>query len=177
MDKTVIYRVNIKDAPIESKKSKYKLVHWKPKLFGGFRVKRFPFKYNIFWFYQFLGVFKNKNYSSILLYDGETVVSALLIIPAYYRWTFMKKNDVQLTYVITHPNYRGQGLAKTIIQKSFDYLRTKNIEDVWYVTSSSNTPSMKLCEIMGFEFVGNGEKEIFLNGLVKQLSLESQLQD
>ena len=150
----------------------FKLVHWMPGIKHGLRPKRFPFKYNIFWFYHFFRIFKNKNYSSFLLYDGDLVVSALLVIPTYYRWTFMANSDVQLTYVITHPEYRGKGLAKQIIKHALKHLKSKKVKRVWYVTEQENTASIKLCESMGFRLVGTGIRKHFFNGLIKILYLK-----
>jgi len=173
---TVIYRLNYEDDLILTPPEvSYELVHWKPGIYQGFRSKRFPFKYNIFWFYHFLGVFKNNNYSAILLKDKEVIVGAMLVIPAYYRWPFMKNDDVQFTYVITHPEYRGKGIGKSILQQALYFLKEKNIDKIWYVTNEQNVASMKLCEKVGFSFVGYGFHKIALGGVIKRLFLKEEI--
>jgi ribosomal protein S18 acetylase RimI-like enzyme len=85
---------------------------------------------------------------------GE-IVSSLLVVPAYYKWPFMQPNDVQLTYVLTHPKHRGKAYAAQLIYHAMQDLKKMNmVSDIWYVTDENNTGSVKLAEKIGFKQVG-----------------------
>lgn len=172
MSESVIYSLDIRHNDLQAPASKLRLVRWQPGSGNGLRSKRFPFKYNLFWFYHFLGLFKNKNYSAFLLYEEDTVVSALMAIPAYSRWPFMGPKDVQLIYVITHPDHRRKGLGATLIHRTLDHLKnSSDVEKVWYVTTTDNLASRKLCEKLGFSFAGSGLRKVRFGGLFKKLLL------
>lgn len=173
MSQVVIYKLDLNDYPkLDLEKPSFKLFHWKPRLMTGFRLKRFPVKYNIFWLYHFLGIFKSKNYSALALYDKNTVASALLIVPAYYKWPFMGENDAQITFVVTHKDYRRMGLSKFLVNYAMKSLKDKSVKKVWYVTESDNFASIGLCESIGFKFIGHGIKRSYFNGLIKRLFLK-----
>lgn len=74
----------------------------------------------------------------------------------------MAKKDVQIAYVITDENYRGKGLAAVAIENAIKQLSSTDTKDVWYITSSDNTSSQRLCTKLGFEAVGNGSRKYFL---------------
>lgn len=172
MSESVIYQLDLKKVNLETPETTLRLVRWQPGKGAGMRSKRFPIKYNLFWFYHFLGIFKNKNYSAFLLYDQETIVSALMAVPDYFRWPFMGKKDVQLIYVITHPEHRRKGLGAKLIRHTLYHLKkSKDVEKVWYVTTTDNVASRKLCEKLGFSFAGNGIRKSSFGGLFKKLLL------
>lgn len=87
----------------------------------------------------------------MLVYDEAKLVSSLLVVPAHYKWPFMGNNDVQLTYVLTHPDYRGGGLAETAIRFAIGKVGAQG-RYFWYVTDTLNQASMRLCKKIGFEF-------------------------
>lgn len=115
------------------------------------------FKYILYWLFHYIRIFNNQDYSSLLVYHNEKIISSLLIVPAYFKWKFMNKNDIQFTYVITSTDYRGQGIAAAAIKIAMSEL-SKNNRSFWYVTDTKNYSSIKLCTKLGFEFVGYGKK-------------------
>jgi RimJ/RimL family protein N-acetyltransferase len=115
------------------------------------------FKYIIYWFFHYLRIFKNRDYSSLLIYHNEKNISSLLIVLAYFKWPFMNKKDIQFTFVITNSEYRGQGIASEAIKIAMSRF-TKINRCFWYVTDTENKSSIKLCTKLGFDFVGYGEK-------------------
>ena len=68
----------------------------------------------------------------------------------------MKKNDVQITYVMTNEQYRGQKLAHKLIQYAFANLLQEST-GVWYLTNSGNLASINLCTNLGFNKMGTGK--------------------
>ncbi len=141
--------------------SDYKVVFWKP---GMTRLvpESYPKKYFFYWFFHYLRIFKNRNYSAILIYHNAKVVSCILAIPAYFKWPFMNKKDVQIAYVITDTAYRGKGLAAAAILESAKNLQSTDVEDVWYVTSEDNYSSIKLCSKLGFTPIGYGQRKYIM---------------
>jgi RimJ/RimL family protein N-acetyltransferase len=72
------------------------------------------------------------------------------MVPAYYKWSFMNKNDLQFTYVLTHPAYRGKGIAEKAIRYGISKMN-KPERCFWYVTDEGNSSSINLCSKIGFE--------------------------
>jgi RimJ/RimL family protein N-acetyltransferase len=65
----------------------------------------------------------------------------------------MNKGDVQIMYVMTSEKHRGNGYAKQLINTSLG-LDFHDLEGmVWYVTSKSNTASIKTALSIGFKKV------------------------
>ncbi|MBX7046472.1 MAG: GNAT family N-acetyltransferase [Ignavibacteria bacterium] len=148
----------------------YTIKIWTPSL-SRFVPQSYPKKYFLYWIFHFFRIFRNNNYSSVLIYHKGKVVSCILAIPAYFKWPFMGKYDVQIAYVITDTNYRGKGLAAAAILESVKNLLNKNVQNIWYVTSVDNTSSIKLCTKLGFQKIGYGARKYFLKFLhILQLS-------
>lgn len=139
---------------------------WKPK-WNDFKPIYYPKKYFIYWIFHYIGVFQNNKYRAFQVFHNNQLVSSLLVVPSYYRWQFMKKSDVQLTYVVTMQNYRGQGLALINILETLKILYKLKIESIWYVTESDNLSSLKLAEKAGFVFEGYGLKKKYFTGYSK----------
>ena len=91
------------------------------------------------------------------MYEGKILASSLLVVPAYYKWPFTADNDLQLTYVLTHPEYRGWGLAESTVRMAIRQNQRAG-RCIWYVTNTKNVASRNLCKKMGFEFAGFGAK-------------------
>lgn len=159
MPQTVLYKLDkplAADPSLGAAVNGFRVVLWKPS-FGHLVPPGKGRKYCAYWLFHFLRIFRNRDYSAVLVYTGETLASSLLVVPAYYKWPFMGKDDVQLAYVLTRPDYRGKGLAERAVRLAIQ----KNQQDgrtFWYVTNTENVTSRNLCEKVGFEFVGFGEK-------------------
>lgn len=160
--KSLVYRTSVIEDIVDSD-SKLNFILWKPSLVH-LTPSNKNLKYVVYWLFHMLKVFNNSSYSSVLVYDGDLIVASLLVVPAYYKWPFMKRNDVQFTYVLTSKKYRGQGLAKRMISFAANNINTENC---WYVTNKSNLASIKVAEGMGFKIVGTGVRV----GLFKKIIL------
>lgn len=151
MKKTVIYKFDQeKNAnPDTVLPENYHLKWWRPSL-NRFIPPRKSKKYVMYWLFHYLRVFKNRDYAALLLYDKQTLITSFLIVPAYYKWPFMGKNDLQFTYVMTHKNYRGKGLAATALMYAMKKFYHSG-RSFWYVTDTENEASMRVAEKLGFE--------------------------
>lgn len=77
----------------------------------------------------------------------------MLVVPSFFRWPFMQRNDIQLTYVMTQSAARRQGWASYLISQGIWRLARKD-RSIWYVTDTKNVASQRLAENSGFELVG-----------------------
>lgn len=163
--RSIIFKCDVSEIGKDFKQvelpSDYKTVFWKPGL-TKLVPESYPKKYFFYWFFHLVGIFKNRNYSAILIYHNTKVVSCILAIPAYFKWPFMNKKDVQIAYVITDTKYRGKGLAAAAILSSVKNLKNTDVEDVWYVTSEDNHSSIKLCSKLGFKPMGYGQRKYIM---------------
>lgn len=142
----------------EISKEEMKFEIWKPSLFSIF-PEGYPKKYVLFSLFKLFRVFGNSNYAVVVGYIEGNKACSLMIVPKYYKWSFMNKNDVQLIYVITEKNYQGKGLATKMLDFAKSWLVQGSFSgDIWYVTDTSNLASQRLAEKSGFRLVGKGEK-------------------
>lgn len=114
-------------------------------------------KYLYWWLAHYFGMFKSKDYSAILAYSNNVVIGIIVLTPAYSRWRFMEKNDLQITNVHVNPDYRGQGIAHKMINIAFGIF-SKHGRTFWYITKDDNIASIKLCKKSGFKLAGKGFK-------------------
>lgn len=128
---------------------------WAPSFFKN-RPKYLPFKYIFYFIFLKIGIFRNYHYYSIFgKLEGEYACS-LLVVPKYWKWPFMGKNDVQITYVMVNQNLRGKGLGFDLLNYTLLTLAKKpEIENIWYVADLDNTASIKLAKKCGFN-IQNG---------------------
>lgn len=73
----------------------------------------------------------------------------------------MGRNDLQITYVVTNPKYRGHGYAAELIDQALFALRTKK-RNIWYITDTSNLPSIRLAEKVGFQQYATAKRSKYL---------------
>lgn len=152
----------------------YDLKIWKPSLTNIIPPNK-DLKYVSYWLFHFFRIFKNRNYSAYLLYHQDNLVSSFLIVPAYFKWAFMKEKDVQFTYVMTTNNYKGMGIAGKLILKAISDLK-KNVDVFWYVTDSANLASIKVAEKIGFKYENSAERTKYLKILkLRGRGLDSRL--
>lgn len=153
LKKIIVFKLN-PQVQVQSclKQANVQIQKWTPGLFN-FRPENTEIKYVLFWFAHYLNLFGSKCYSSYqLVVEGE-VVSSLVCVPALSLWSFMKKDDVQIKGVYTKPEYRGKGFGYKLLEYVRNDLNVQK-QSVWYLTHDQNFSSIKLCEKVGFQFVG-----------------------
>ncbi|MFN3754463.1 GNAT family N-acetyltransferase [Flavobacterium sp.] len=157
----LIYKLNREAIPLKEETS-MTLAEWKPSVFSWY-PKGYGAKYFLYSLFSFLGIFKNKNYSAFFAYKENELVGSLLVVPKYFKWPFMHKDDVQLTYVKIYKEYRGKGYGKQMITNVLFMLQHQNRDNaVWYVTDDSNQASKSTAEGVGFQLNSYGVKSNFL---------------
>lgn len=170
MMRTVIYRLDSHSYDVRSaaESGGFLFTIWKPS-WRSFLPPEKGRKYLLYWIFHVLGIFRNRDYGAVLVYRGECLISSLLVVPAHFKWPFMASGDLQFTYVLTHPDYRGQQLAFHAIQYAMFRL-SKPGRSFWYVTDTGNPSSIKLCEKLGFGFYSFG----YRSGGLKILKCKSE---
>lgn len=114
-------------------------------------------KFSVWWLFHYSGVFRNRDYSVVLIGEGDKVVHRSCVVPAYFRWPFMKANDCQISSTWTHPDYRGQGLATSGLTRAMA-LCGKPDRRFWYVCRQANHASIAVCKKAGFTYVGRARR-------------------
>ena len=112
-------------------------------------------KYFAYWLFHYFRIFKNRDYSALFVKKGDLIVGSMLIVPTHFKWPFMKKQDLQFTYVKTSPEFRGQGIGLLMLQACLQKFRIKE-RTFWYATNKENIASQRLCEKVGFKPAGTG---------------------
>ncbi len=163
--RSIIFKCDASDVDKDSAEaglsSDYKIEFWKPGV-TKWVPESYRKKYFLYWIFHYCGFFKNRNYSAVVIRHNSKVVSCILSIPAYFKWPFMNKKDVQIAYVITDTAYRGKGLAAAAILSSAQLLRSTAVENIWNVTSEDNHSSIKLCSKLGFRPMGYGARKYIM---------------
>jgi len=129
---------------------------WRPSLIN-YIPPNSPNSYFVFWIFHFLHIFKNREYCAYSISGNDSQIASLVCVPAVYLWSFMERTDIQIKNVYTNESNRGKGFAKYLI----NHLLKSNLKtgrDVWYITSSENIISQKLCTSMGFVYQGTYTK-------------------
>ncbi len=113
-----------------------------------------PLRYATYGLFDRLGVFRPGLYRQLTaVVDGERAAAALLL-PGHFRYPFMARDDLQIIYVQTVPEWRGRGIA---LQMLFEGLKS-HAGKLWYVTSEDNRPSQRLAEKAGFSLMGRARR-------------------
>lgn len=135
--------------------SSYSISFWKPslkKIFPwGLSEKRFAF----WWLMHQFRFFTNRDYSVLLIHKDNDLIHRSCIFPRYFRYPFMKENDLQIGDTFTDPKYRGKGIATYAILTIIEYFKM-NDRKFWYIVEENNKSSIRVIEKAGFKKIGSG---------------------
>ena len=128
---------------------------WRPSLTSlkpsGFAF--FPFF--IWWVFHYLHVFSNRDYHLLASYDNGCIIHRSCVFPKYFRFSFMKKRDLQIGDIWTDVRFRGKGLATQFLSIILN-MQTKSARRLWYIVDEDNLPSIRVAEKVGFQLIGVG---------------------
>jgi RimJ/RimL family protein N-acetyltransferase len=138
---------------------------WRPK---GMKIKPsalplMPFA--IWWLFHHARVFANRDYCLYLISDGQTLVHRTCIFPGFFRFPFMRQNDLQAGNTWTSPQHRGRGLALCALAQSIRAVLTEG-RHLWYVCADDNEASIHIALKAGMQLVGKGVRTRRLGGLL-----------
>jgi len=109
-------------------------------------------KFAFWWILHQLRLFANTNYSVILIRSNGCIVHRTCLIPRYFRWRFMGRQDLQISSTWTDPTHRRRGLASYSLQRALAEWANQG-RTVWYVTQDDNEASLAVCYRNGFRLL------------------------
>jgi RimJ/RimL family protein N-acetyltransferase len=133
----------------------YECVFWRPTWFSiappGLRIARFL----VWWLFHRLRIFSNHDYGVLLVYCDKELIHRSCVFPGFFRFPFMKEQDLQIGDTWTAVEHRRRGIAAFAIKKIFEVCRRPG-RQFWYVVEEENLPSIKAVEKAGFLLAGKG---------------------
>lgn len=135
----------------------YQCIFWQPGWFSvvppGLRGARFM----VWWLFHRLRIFVNRDYGLLLVYCDKDLVHRSCVFPGFFRFPFMKKQDLQIGDTWTAVEHRRRGIAAFAISKILEVCRQPG-RQFWYVVDEENLPSIKAVEKAGFRLAGTGAR-------------------
>lgn len=132
---------------------------WKPGLKNlmpnGMRESRKRFTSR--WIMHQLRLFSNRDYQVLVIRHAPNadIVHYSGATGHYWRWPFMRAEDMQIGDTWTHPDHRGRGLARFALFQLLHKLAQPG-RDIWYVVDEDNAPSIAVATAGGMTLVGRG---------------------
>jgi RimJ/RimL family protein N-acetyltransferase len=108
----------------------------------------------IFWLFHHLRIFANREYTVLLIREGDRVVHNSTLVPTYFRYPFMGRNDVQIG-TWTAPDHRGRGLARLALKQAMALTRRRSGR-IWFIVKEVNLPSVRIAATSGLTLIGCG---------------------
>ncbi|MBS1954257.1 MAG: GNAT family N-acetyltransferase [Cyanobacteria bacterium SZAS-4] len=81
--------------------------------------------------------------SSLVLFDEKTPICAMVVVG--------RGQSYSLDLAMTHPEYRGLGLAELLIRQCLHNLHQKGIARLSLLVTEDNAPAMRLYNKLGFK--------------------------
>lgn len=135
----------------------YRVEIWRPSL-GSIKPRGMPpIRFGLLWIFHFLRIFHNRDYSLVLIYEGDRLLHHTCVLPGYFRVPFMGKSDLQIGRTWTDESQRGKGLAAWAIRKTFAVFGRPG-RRFWYIASEENAPSIRVAVKCGFSLLGGGHR-------------------
>lgn len=134
----------------------YSLTIWRP----GWRAILPPTlgaKFVLWWLFHRLCIFRNRNYAVLIVLHNERPVHRTCLIPKYFRWPFMRADDLQVSSTWTDPGHRNLGLARFALEHAVRHWSEKG-RAFWYVTHADNAASVAVCSNAGFSLKNMGRR-------------------
>ena len=114
------------------------------------------------WIFHILRLFKSSNYSIFIIYYDQKIVHYSVVMPPFFKYPFMNKNDIQIGPIDTESDHRRKGLSSYTIGKIIDtYLQLDT--QFWYIVRDENEISKRVIEKYGFTAWGEGSNRKILS--------------
>jgi len=151
-------RLNPKTSIRQINNLTYSVDLWRPRLNKIFPRGLSEIKFFVWWLLHHLRIFSNRDYCVLMILDKDKkLIHRSCVFPRYFRFPFMRHNDLQIGDTFTDGKCRGQGFATYAILKITESLKMEN-RNFWYITDNNNKPSVRVIESCGFNKVGYGER-------------------
>lgn len=114
-----------------------------------------------FWIWSVLhtfGLFANSHYGVCRIFHKDRLVHHTTLFPGFFRFPFMRQEDLQIGDVWTSPEHRRLGLARLAVGHVLARLAGRPGR-VWYITRTDNMGSRRLIERFPIRQVLTGQRE------------------
>ena len=130
---------------------KFKIEIFRPKWY--MLQKHRPFSLiHCLWF-----LFTRGNYRIIYVLDNKRIIHYTHVIPYFWKFNFMKKNDFEVGPCWTDEKYRGKGIYKYVIQLAVEKF-SKDNASFYMIVDEKNISSIRGIEKSGFVKIGKVKK-------------------
>ncbi|WP_212004103.1 helix-turn-helix domain-containing GNAT family N-acetyltransferase [Chitinophaga sp. HK235] len=107
-------------------------------------------------FQDFLATYNNNKDRVFLAIADNKIVGAVAILGS-------SRYLAQLRWFVVHPDYRGKGLGKRLLNEAISFCREKNYQTIYLMTTSIHTTAIDMYKRVGFR--KTGEKFLQLWGM------------
>ena len=105
-----------------------------------------------------LRILGNRDYAVVCLRRNDRYVHRTLLIPPFFRFPFMAREDLQCGDIWTASAERGAGLALSGLRTAMREAWIPG-RKIWYLAEADNLPSTRLAQRAGFRLFGYGTRE------------------
>jgi RimJ/RimL family protein N-acetyltransferase len=135
----------------------FRLEVWRPTLLRPLRLELLAVPFLAWSLFHFLGIFANRDYFLLLIFQGARLVHRTCVFPGHFRFPFMALRDLQTGGIWTHPLLRGRSLALIGLHEALKLARAPG-RRIWYLVREENASSIRLAEKAGLHLHGQGER-------------------
>jgi DNA-binding MarR family transcriptional regulator/N-acetylglutamate synthase-like GNAT family acetyltransferase len=112
-------------------------------------------------FYEFLPAYNPAKDRMFLATVNNQIVGSVAILGS-------SRHLAQLRWFLIHPDYRGKGLGKKLLQEAIDFCREKRYQKVYLMTTSMQETAIALYKNAGFRKTGEKHLQLWGQQLYEQ---------
>ncbi|NLR60246.1 GNAT family N-acetyltransferase [Chitinophaga polysaccharea] len=112
-------------------------------------------------FYEFLPAYNPAKDRMFIATADNQMVGAVAILGS-------SRHLAQLRWFLIHPDYRGKGLGKRLLQEALDFCREKDYQKVYLMTTSMQEAAISLYKKAGFRKTGEKYLQLWGQQLYEQ---------
>ncbi len=135
----------------------FRMEIWRPSTLQPLRWELLAVPFVAWSLFHFLGIFANRDYFLLLIFQGAKLVHRTCVIPPHFKFPFMGAMDLQAAGIWTHPAMRGRGLGLLAVQEVLRRIETPG-RTLWYLTREENSASIRLAEKAGLVLAARGRR-------------------
>ena len=102
-------------------------------------------------------LFGRGHYGEVVIYSDGELVHHTGFAARYWRFPFLRKDDLQITSSWTAPEHREQGLEEFAVEKIIGAYRRPG-RRFWFCVEEGDLESIRVAEKTGFSPVGVGNQ-------------------
>jgi RimJ/RimL family protein N-acetyltransferase len=135
----------------------YESLFWRPSLTRLCPHGQPLYPFVFWWLLHMIRVFRNREYGAFLIRHDNQWVHRSVVTPRFFRFPFMKVNDLQVGDVWTAERERGRGLASFALLSILDADRNRQ-RPYWYLVEEDHLASIRIAERANFRRAALGTR-------------------